>query len=295
MNLRRNAARSSSALSTVLAVTFLLSACTLGAPAADDDENPTESSTPLETVEVMRADITSVVTADVTAVASPEFAVLAAEDGPVTMRERSREGEIVAAGAVLAEQRGTTIVAAAPGLLVERLVPDKMEVHAGLPIMVLRYGGFGVMGRIPVELALRLNDQPDSARVQFAAGPGTTQCLPVPPVLRDRSADESSAQFDGPTLEVLCLLPSSVRMVDGLPGKIGITTGRATDVLALPVTAVAGSSEHGEVLKVVGDEVTTVEVQLGLTDGVIIEITGGLADGDRVLVSGPLLGSRVGP
>ena len=94
---------------------------------------------------------------------------------------------------------------------------------------------------------------------------------------------------------MLCLLPTSDGVVTGLPGIIGITTGAVHDVLVLPTNAVAGSANHGLVSLVDAAGTREVAVGLGLSDGVSVEITSGVSEGDLVLPYGPGLRQVVAP
>ena len=165
--------------------------------------------------------------------------------------------------------------------------------QAGIPVLTLSYDGFGVTGAVPVEEAFRLAADPAIARVQFAAGPGTAGCTPVP--LIDATPVQEDASRARPNLQVLCLLESSAGIVAGLPAVLGLTTGTVEDVLVLPLTAVAGSAVNGQVVRVLADRSENVEVGLGLSDGIFVEITSGLADGDLVLPFGPSLRQAVAP
>jgi multidrug efflux pump subunit AcrA (membrane-fusion protein) len=61
-------------------------------------------------------------------------------------------------------------------------------------------------------------------------------------------------------------------------------------VLVLPVSAVQGDTQHGVVNRVENGVLSQVPVGLGITDGVRIEITSGLAEGDEVTSFAPGLG-----
>jgi multidrug efflux pump subunit AcrA (membrane-fusion protein) len=69
-----------------------------------------------------------------------------------------------------------------------------------------------------------------------------------------------------------------------MAATVAIRAGEVVDVLVLPVTAVQGSVQSGTVW-VPGADGTPAErpVQLGLTDGQQVEITGGLTEGESVL------------
>lgn len=233
-------------------------------------------------IEIERGSITSVVTLDVVVEAQPDFALLA----PTT--ERVNFGLNVLNGKALdvdgyAFTMGEEHVTVDTGGTVTPLVSDWSRVQVGVPVATVEYPGFGVVGDVPVADALRLSAHPSAARVNFRDGPGVLECEPTP--VADAKADKGDD--DRPRMRVLCLLPEGSDVVAGLPGVLGLTTGEASDVLVLPVTAVAGKADHGEVLRVVGGHTETVSVGLGITDGISIEITSGLADGDLVMPYGP--------
>lgn len=73
-------------------------------------------------------------------------------------------------------------------------------------------------------------------------------------------------------------------------GQIALRSGQVSDVLTLPVTAVSGSADMGEVW-VVDDEgeATIRQVRLGATDGARVEIVSGLEEGARVYAVPPPL------
>jgi multidrug efflux pump subunit AcrA (membrane-fusion protein) len=70
----------------------------------------------------------------------------------------------------------------------------------------------------------------------------------------------------------------------GMAASVAVQAGTATDVLTLPITAVQGSVRAGNVW-VLGEDGAPVEtpVTLGLTDGQLIEVTGGVTEGQSVL------------
>lgn len=239
-------------------------------------------------VAVDRGPIVTVLAVDATVVATPEYVVPAARDGRV-FQVKLPDGVEVARGSVVAFQDGTELTAPVTSFFVEWLVPNQVTVHAGVPIATLRYVGFGVTGMVPVVEAYRLYDGPTTARVQIVGGPGPTECQPLPVAGEAPSAPPPDALPGPPSLMVLCVLPAGVRVHPGAPAVLGLTTAERTDVLRLPVQAVAGSDGRGTVTRVVDGEVELVEVVLGVSDGVYVEIVEGLAEGDEVYPYGPHL------
>lgn len=141
-------------------------------------------------------------------------------------------------------------------------------------------GRFEGVASVPPELLYRFSEPPRSVTVLLEQGPGPLDC----PVLSfGASLDEASDPLSAP-VRVRCQLPGSVRAFSGARLKMGVLTGEARDVLVLPVTAVAGRADEGYVTLVEGGQRVRRDVQLGLTDGLNIEIKRGLAEGDRVVV-----------
>jgi hypothetical protein len=79
-------------------------------------------------------------------------------------------------------------------------------------------------------------------------------------------------------------------MINGAAATLDVVTEKATNVLVLPVEAVAGRQGKGKV-DVVGPDGQrqTRDVELGLTDGKVIEIRSGLTGDENVAVPGPNL------
>jgi multidrug efflux pump subunit AcrA (membrane-fusion protein) len=75
----------------------------------------------------------------------------------------------------------------------------------------------------------------------------------------------------------------------GMAATVVVDAGVAEDVLVVPVTAVQGSVQQGNVWVVGADGAQEQRaVVLGLTDGDQIEVREGLAEGDQVLMFVPV-------
>lgn len=272
---------------------LLLAGCTPSPPAWD---TAAPAVAEVEPAVVSRADITSVLTVDAVIVATPTFAVLAEADcvvNHVWLKPDSR----VTRGQRVAWQGDTNLRAPVDGFLVGQLVPDGVFVHAGVPVAQLRYAGFGASATIPASLAYRLYDGPDSARLQVTGGPGPSDCSLLP-VAATSETDapapvEDASGSSEPQLRILCAIPGDITVIDGTGGVLGITTGQRSNVLTLPLAAVAGSADVGTVVRLVDGEPVLTEVTLGITDGVRIEIIDGLEEGDEVWPYGPDLRPRL--
>ncbi|MEP7762547.1 hypothetical protein [Sanguibacter sp. 25GB23B1] len=79
----------------------------------------------------------------------------------------------------------------------------------------------------------------------------------------------------------------------GLPAKVGLQTGAAPAALVVPVEAVLGSASTGTVTRVIGEQLKIVDVSLGISDGAMVEITAGLAEGDIIAATAPGLMDRM--
>ena len=97
---------------------------------------------------------------------------------------------------------------------------------------------------------------------------------------------EPGAEGDsGAGARISCLVPEKVTVFDGLTMTMAIDAGKSDgDVVTIPVTAVTGLVGDGTVW-VVGEDGTPAEqpVELGVTDGKLVEVTSGLKAGDSVL------------
>ena len=89
---------------------------------------------------------------------------------------------------------------------------------------------------------------------------------------------------------MVCTAPADVKLINGASATLDIVTARATQVLVLPVEAVAGSQGKGQVDVVKPDGTReTRDVVLGLSDGKMVEIKSGLTGTETIAVPGPNL------
>ncbi|MEU8079332.1 hypothetical protein AB0B31_28290 [Catellatospora citrea] len=237
---------------------------------------------PTSTVAVQRRDIVSVLAMSGKIVPNPDFDVVAPLQGVFT-RNRKASG-VLRAGTTVgwiksgASRRAvTTPVAAA---FVQAIVADGATVPVGLPLLTLRANGFGLRATVNDAMRYRLLAMTGRATAELERGPGPFDC----PILGGPVAESDGA------ITVTCAPPAKLRVFPGLTGIIAANTGEAHDVLTLPVDAVAGSAERGQVY--VADAAGTYsirDVQLGITDGSFVEIRKGLAAADVVRMPPPSL------
>jgi hypothetical protein len=237
-----------------------------------------------DTVRVVRGSITEVTTLPAQVVLRPRYYVRAAAAGPLRLNRTIRTGVPVRAGESLGTVGSSMLAAPGAGVVTQVLAPDGIRADAGIPILEVAYSGFGELAHAPPEAAYRILSTLLSARADITGGPGPFDCpLVEQPV--NTTGEQPGPGGSGPV--VLCLIPHEVRAFVGLVGTIAVKSRQADNVLTLPVAAVAGRAEQGQVVLVQAGEKTVRHVSLGATNGAMIEIVDGLAQGDVVLAQGP--------
>lgn len=130
----------------------------------------------------------------------------------------------------------------------------------------------------------RLTAQPESATVTIEGGPAPFACGGV---TIDQPTGEAATTGASATLS--CTVPDDVRVFVGLAAKVELAAGTASDVLLLPTTAVLGSADVGIAYRATlgadgsPGEPEEVRIELGISDGTMVEVRSGLAEGDEVL------------
>ncbi len=258
-----------------IAVVLALSACTSSeggtAPAAETEETAT--------VTVVARDMTSVLVVAGTVVSSPNAIVPAPTSGTVSFLNSALSALTLASGATIGEVGAVGVTMPFAGRLVGTSYPTGAQVVSNAPIASASYVGFGVLAGIPVEQLYRLYSQPTTAIVSITGGPAGTTCALFP--------SESGVDLPAGSVPVVCMLPADAAVVAGLPAKLGIETASKQGVLAVPVTAVLGSSKQGRVTLIRDGRRIVTAVELGISDGSYIEIVSGLAEGDQILAHAP--------
>lgn len=270
--------RHTPAAAALIAVVLLLTACT----AAPGQTSPSPDDAQPSTVSVERRSLTSTVVLGGTVVPAPEYLVEASMSGRIEMNALPVPGTAVTEGQSVGSIDGEDVIVPATGTITDVLTAAGATVVARLPVAAVAYEGFGVLVDVPVADQYRLYEGGLSALVNVTGGPSGLECRLVTPRSALEAADDVS---------VLCLLPPDAAVASGLEAKVGLNTGSRTDVLELPLQAVSGRADQGEVSRVNPDGThETVTVGLGITDGVYIEIVSGLELGDTVLSYPPGIG-----
>ena len=218
----------------------------------------------------------------------------------------------------------STISVPAKATFAGRLVEDRASVTAGMPVVSARYAGYGIVADIDGDQAYKMSGALSSVEAQITNGPGPFPCsvlgtiaampagsIPEPepnPSEQDKNKTPASGTKPAPGqggkpggqtgtnpseptgLRLVCTAPTDVKMINGSSATIEVVTDRSTNALVLPVEAVAGTSGRGKVdVLGAGGTRKTVDVELGLTDGKVVEIKSGLTGDETVAVPGPNL------
>lgn len=165
------------------------------------------------------------------------------------------------------------------------------QFSVGDPVGQVAPPSFSVTGSIPPEQLYRLIERPADAQVAINGGPAPFTCtgLTITTPLQGAGSGtgtgtggQTPPATGGPT--VRCAVPAEVTVFPGLVAEIVIAGGVAEDVLVVPTTAVEGAAGSGNVYFVLPDGTTELRpVTLGLNDGINVEVTGGLEEGDVIL------------
>jgi len=269
------------AVGTVMAGSLVLSKDRTGAKTADAPRQPEQ-----QTVQVARRDIKVVISLESVTMPLPTFRLAAPGTGTIRFVAGLDPDVEVKQGATVFRTDSGDVKAPVTARLERRLVPDSASVGGGVPVVELRYIGFGLVGSLPATESYRLLSGKLTATGSITGGPAGFRC----PVLQvpSRRADPETTSAVSPG--VMCAVPPDVRAFPDLNGQIAVTSGQVANVLTLPVTAVSGGADRGEV-SVVRDNGTVAirQVGLGVSDGAIVEITNGIEEGARVLASPPPL------
>ncbi|MFF5078562.1 efflux RND transporter periplasmic adaptor subunit [Actinoplanes sp. NPDC000266] len=203
-------------------------------------------------------------------------------------------------------------------MLAGRLMDDRSEVSAGMPIVSARHGGYGIVADIDSASAYRISGAAKTVTGQIKNGPGPFPCTalgtiaalpagtipeppkptttaptapasfaPVAPV--EENAEQSAPEGSEATgLQLVCAPPASVKLINGADVTLSVVTDRAGNAMVLPVEAVAGTQGKGKVDVLTPDRTRkTVDVVLGLSDGKVVQIKSGLRGDEDIAVPGP--------
>ncbi|WP_404290604.1 efflux RND transporter periplasmic adaptor subunit [Glutamicibacter arilaitensis] len=174
------------------------------------------------------------------------------------------------------------------------------EVTKGADLANVQPQNFIAVGTINPLDRYRLTDSTLEATVTIDGGPEPFTCknlrvgdtsAPSSDSSKDQDPDAGMETMNGQSQtetssgsEISCEVPADVVVFDGLTMNMDIEAGSAENVLTVPVSAVRGLVGQGAVWRLDENskEIRT-EVELGVTDGKIIEVISGLKAESEVL------------
>ncbi|WP_426592914.1 secretion protein HlyD [Cellulomonas sp. McL0617] len=277
------------------------------------------------TVQVGTGTVTNAVTIQASVVADPAVTVKATLAGQVS-KLLAKDGAVVAVGTPILEIRKETpqdpVVTTNPdtgevtttqprpkvetavvrspvaGTLALPTLKDQ-EVAVGGDVATVSPGTLSVSGTLTPDQQYRLVGAPQEATVTLNGGPAPFDCtgLRVGAVPQTSTTgtqnDPNGGGTTGSSGTVSCAIPTGVTAFAGLGASVEITNGTAADVVVVPISAVQGTIQAGNVWVVAADGSTTKKaVTLGLTDGTNVQIADGLATGDTILQFIPVPGGQ---
>jgi hypothetical protein len=298
-----------------------LVACSSSADPGAKTPGLAERGTTMTTVKPKRQDLANRVQLTGKVTINPVYGLVAPVDGEVrylNVRPPARTPtKPTRVATVWAGNKANHVEVPAGSAFAGRLVDDRSKVTAGMPIVSAKYSGYGLVADLDGGQAYKISGAIGSIQAQIKNGPGPFPCtmlgtiaalpegtLPEEPPPASTTPGStagppqpppggpgSDGQNSEPTgLRLVCTAPAEVKMINGAAATLDVVTEQATNVLVLPVEAVAGSQGKGKV-DVVGPDGQrqTRDVVLGLTDGKVIEIKSGLTGDEDVAVPGPNL------
>jgi len=302
-----------------------LCAVVLSSCSASGAEQPAPQFAPrgaaMTTVQPTRQDLTNSVSLSGTVTMNPVFGLVAPVAGQVRFLDLDEPDatpdEPFRVGSVWKDGQPHWFTAPAGSTFAGRLVDERSDVTAGMPVASAKLAGYGIVAEIDGKQAYQISGGLASVRAQIENGPGPFPCkalgtiaalpegtVPAPPAPPEPPANEGEPPVppveeveqpdpagDGsaPTgLRLVCTAPGNVKLINGAAVTLDVVTQRAANALVVPVEAVAGGQGNGQVEVVEpGGARRIVDVVLGLTDGKVVEIKSGLTGTETLSVPGP--------
>jgi hypothetical protein len=238
----------------------------------------------------------------VSKVVAGQGATVRAGDPIVVIRQETPVDPVVAADGTVSQPKPKvvtqTVTATAAGSLTELGVLVGQEVAVGDAVGRISPPTFRASAPLTAEEQYRLVTQPTAATVAITSGPAPFECSDLrigqqaaaggagagAAGAAGDAGSTGSAESASTGATVSCAVPAGTRVFPGLAAEITIPAGEAPDVLTLPTTAVEGLADTGNVwLASDSGEPEERAVGLGISDGKVVQITSGLAEGDMVL------------
>ncbi|RLK47720.1 efflux RND transporter periplasmic adaptor subunit [Microbacterium telephonicum] len=229
---------------------------------------------PVVTVE--KGDITDELSVDGTIARDDDVTVRAQVEGVITSVAVA-QGQSVAAGQVLFTVKQTSpvknvdVTAPEAGEVASFELVKGQSVSLGSEVATLTPARFHLVGTVDPVLLYRLAGAPTDGQVTIQGGPAPFTCTGLNVQVSD----------DGAT-SVVCAVPTDQQVFAGLKATLAVTVGSVEDALVVPTTAVTGGAGSGIVWIDTDGGTEERKVELGVTDGTLVQVVSGLAEGDVV-------------
>lgn len=187
-----------------------------------------------------------------------------------------------------------TVYAPADGIVSYNVI-EGQDTTIGMVVATVSPRTYSAVGTITPSQQYQLTNAPSTAMLTLEGGPAPFECQNLTIGTKTQkpttTVEGSTTPADGTSVEVRCPIASSQQVFPGLPVTIGIDAGSATGALLVPVTAVEGSTTTGNVWVVTDpaapDLAEKRQVTLGINDGISIQVTDGLSEGEEILLFVP--------
>ncbi len=181
-----------------------------------------------------------------------------------------------------------TLTAPVAGTLSLPTLKDQL-VSVGDQVATVAPGTLSLTGTLTPDQQYRLIGAPGEATATLKGGPAPFTCTGLTigsaAPAAGTGTDPATAGQSAASGQVTCAVPPGVTAFAGLGADIAIVNGTAEGALVVPVTAVQGSVQNGNVWVVSGQGAEPEEraVTLGLTDGENVQVVDGVTLGETVL------------
>lgn len=316
---RRSVRSLTGVLAAALGILAGTAACT-GATGGPETPGMVDRGTVMTTAKPSRQDLTSRLSLSGTVTLNPVYGLVAPIAGQIryvnVTAPSATPTKPTRVANIYVGSKATRIDVPAGSTFAGRLVDDRSTVTVGMPIVSAKFAGYGIVASIDGAQAYQISDALTSVQAQITSGPGPFPCavlgtiaalpagsIPDPPAPPVQPVDPTAppvapVQPDQPPqnpseatgMRLVCTPPADAKLINGAAATVEVIIATSANALVLPVEAVAGSQGKGKVNVVLPDGTTqTRDVELGLSDGEVIEIKSGLTGDETVAVPGPNL------
>lgn len=281
-----------------------------------------------DTIVVSKGSITPTISTRTDIAQQASFVVILPERG--SFESNVKPAQNIKAGDVIGWNNGHELKSSLDAKVVS-VIPGDEDLPKNYAVIEMQYNGFGMMTSAK-PLLKNADIQHLKGKFQVVGGVGPTECEhvvlasaglpgeigavrdgwtdgeaesqdgdnPLQTAIGDGATDDSMVEDEGASSghpqasldQVICIISKDVEVAAGQQANLVIAGTRREDVVAIPVSAVAGRISNGKVAKVVDGSLEEVAVGLGVTDGAQIEITEGLKEGDEISIVPPDIDPR---